>query len=278
VAFRYPWNPFATMLPMALLIALAALVAGGSRLAIVGSLVTASFLVQTHISTSLVAGSVVAVALLIHLARRLRAPSGGGSTAAPRWSWWIGVAGGLLLILMWLPPLIDQLANRPGNLRLLAEYLRQPRPTKPFRQAVSAVGRLLAVFPFGHYNEGLGDEVTVLPARRLLTLLATALAALVLAVVARRPHERFIRGVGILTLVSLPVCVLSVEHIVGPIEGYLVIWMTVLTLVLGIWCGWSSPAWYGGHRIGRRRGPSCSASTPSWRRPSSAPRWRVAGR
>src|SRR5690348_14332223 len=78
--FRNVWPPFAVILPMLLLLLLAALGAAGSNPALAAALVAGSFEAQTHVGTAPTVALVVATALVLRVVMDRKA------TSQPRWS------------------------------------------------------------------------------------------------------------------------------------------------------------------------------------------------
>jgi hypothetical protein len=232
---RFPWNPLATMLPMTLLLVLAALGAAGSLSALCSALVAGSFLVQTHVSTAPVVLAVLAVATVAQLARTglpwRHLPASRAGRALP-------VIALAALVLMWVPPLIDQLTGHPGNLTELVRFFRCGcnRP-HPLHEALSAAGQMLAGVVHGNLPVVAALDGTM-TRRRWLTLAGFTAAAVVLCLAGRRRGDRFAEAVGGLLVIALAVAMVSFTRIAGPVEGYLVIWVTAFAAVLAI--GWAS--------------------------------------
>jgi hypothetical protein len=264
---RDPWGPWAIMIPAVLFMVLAAAYAAGSTPALLGALLTGSFIAQTHISTPPTLAAVIVVAWLV---RRL----GGRGEAWPRprdrGRRVLLLAGlGGLLALAWLPPLIEQVTGHPGNLTLLYRFLRHPHggfdgtgfpdSIQPAGQdlahAVSGLGLEFSIFPTGRPAALLGEVSSpgVFPdGGRLLLVLLYAVLAVVLVVLARRRGDRFALTLGAAALTAMATAVLSFTHVAGPFFDYLIAWTTALPVVVLL--GWA--ALLGG----RLREPSAPAS------------------
>ncbi|HEX6492535.1 MAG TPA: hypothetical protein VF112_03430, partial [Candidatus Dormibacteraeota bacterium] len=232
---RFPWNPLATMLPMTLLLVLCARAAAGSVPALAGALLAGSFLAQTHVSTAPVALAVVAVAaaaLLVRTGlpwRHLPASRAGRG---------LTVAALVALVAMWAPPVIDELTGHPGNLSELVRFLRCGcNPPHPLHEALSAAAQMLAGLVHGNLPVVAGIDPGF-GRRRLLVLGGFTIAAVALCAAGRLRGDRFAEATGGLLVVALAVAVWSFTRIAGPIEGYLVIWVTAFAAVLAI--GWAS--------------------------------------
>ena len=232
---RFPWNPLATMLPMTLLLVLCARAAAGSVPALAGALVAGSFLAQTHVSTAPVALAVLAaaaVALLVRTGlpwRHLPASQAGRA---------LTLTALVALVAMWVPPVIDELTGHPGNLTELVRFLRCGcTPPHPLHEALSAAAQMLAGLAHGNLPVVAGLDPS-LDRRRLLVLGGFVAAAGALCAAGRLRRDRFAEAAGGLLVVALAVAVVSFTRIAGPIEGYLLIWVTAFAAVLAI--GWAS--------------------------------------
>ncbi|HET6949008.1 MAG TPA: hypothetical protein VFI47_01435, partial [Acidimicrobiales bacterium] len=113
-----PWNPYITVLPYGVLLLLTWSLLCGERWALPVAALVTTFLVQTHVGNTVLAVPLLALgaAGLVVADRRVRGRRRG---LAP-------VAGLTLLLagVAWLPPVIDQLTNDPGNLRAIGGWFR----------------------------------------------------------------------------------------------------------------------------------------------------------
>jgi hypothetical protein len=126
------WNPLQIMLPVALLLVSTAYVEGWDwPFAVV--MLSATFLVQTHVATVPVAVVGVAAAALFAARGARRRPSAGVSLA-------LGLA-----VVAWIPPLWQQVTGSPGNLSELVTFFRTSHEPRPgWTRAVAYTGRELA--------------------------------------------------------------------------------------------------------------------------------------
>ena len=147
--FRYVWNPNATILPAVLFLVLCCGVCLRRRGCALGAALVGTFLVQTHVGTvALVGGVGLFVFWPAWPCARGRQPVGGWSRPgrpprrrAPRTRvrrQAATVAGTLLLVLAWVPPVVDQVAGT-GNLSKVVDFfVRSPRPRGRGRAASRA--------------------------------------------------------------------------------------------------------------------------------------------
>jgi hypothetical protein len=148
-----PWNPWIVALPfLAVLVAVWAVVAGRTGWLWV-AVAVGSFVVQSHVSYALVVGGTVAVAVgavawSCWSARRGPDPP---SRAAGRHL----LAALLVGLVLWLPPLVQQVTDGPGNLGRVVEFASESRaPAAGWSEAVGVFGAQLRP----HASWITGDE------------------------------------------------------------------------------------------------------------------------
>ena len=238
-----PWNPSVVLFPFLLFVVLCASAVGRSICSLVGAVLVATFVVQTDISTlpvaaAILAATVVAVALQL-IRRRSTDRRGGGQPDAilsRREAMW-SVTGLAVLVVAWIPPLLEELTGHPGNLTLIARFFSAGNPGHSVLEAARSVGGLITVGLYGPaeiYGEANGGVPRHVVAVVLVSLVfaAALAAALILAVRRKGPFESALvaaSGLGLLVLM------ISVTRIVGPIVGYLLLWALGLVVagVLG---------------------------------------------
>jgi hypothetical protein len=140
------WNPYVLILPFALAVTLAWSVLCGDRGALPWLAVVGTFVAQAHL------GLAPSVAFLFLLAfgwvltdslrrRRVRAvPSSAASTSG--WGRSPLVAGAAFLIL-WIPPLVDQLIHHPGNISRIVSSSGSADPRVGLTRALGLLGLLI---------------------------------------------------------------------------------------------------------------------------------------
>src|SRR5581483_4681240 len=130
--FRSIWPPYLVILPMLLLILLAALGISGSTPALAAALVVGSFEIQTHVGTAPATVAVVggAFVLRVVLDRLAARRTGWGPRPDGRWKWPLSAAGAVLTVVMWIPPLVDEVTGNPGNLTALFRFFTHNGPSR----------------------------------------------------------------------------------------------------------------------------------------------------
>jgi hypothetical protein len=234
-----PWPIYVLGLPLLLTMLLAA---GATRspAAGAGALVGASYLVQTHVATAATVVAVFATVGAVVMAAWIgrRRPTDQRSPEpvhrrVPRSSL---LVASVVLAVMWLPPLVQQVTDDPGNLTVLARFFTASHEEYDqgidhgLRSSAGQVARQLTLLP-------LGRRSVAGPARPLDVAVAAAglFAAIGVAAVGRRRRDRFLVALGLIPLVGTLAAVWSTTRIVGEVHPYLLIWCSVLLL----------PAWIG---------------------------------
>lgn len=245
--FTEPWNPHLPLLwwPAFLVAAWAALC--GDRVALPWLVLAGAVCAQTHVSYLGAVGVLTVAAALVCLRWPDRAAGG------HPWRW-VGAAG-LLGLVLWAPPVIDQVRHDPGNASLLAENLLDP-PEAPIgwgeggrlvleRLDLAQLVRATVADP-----GALGDRYP----QGASTLRGGIVAAGLLAVAALvvRGAARDERALVALAGGTLVLAVVSVSRIFGTPWGYLLLWIWPAALLALL---------AGGSAVVRRRAPDRSGRT-----------------
>jgi hypothetical protein len=218
------WNPIIPILPLVLLGFLAVRLALGCTAVLPGFAFVASVIVQTHVAYGL---DVVALSAGAWYARRRLAHN-----RPVEMSIRLATAG--VLVLCWILPIYEAVADHPGNLQQLAAFFAPRHLSEhPWGVAVTTVFDQLSVMPIALARS---LHVTIQPSWPVVLVLAvaqlTALAALLLVGVQRR--DAGLAGLAATVLVQTGVAILAVRAIRGDIEFYLVAWMSCLGLFSGV--------------------------------------------
>jgi hypothetical protein len=233
VDFVAVWNPFALLLPTILLLLVAARACAGSLPALATALVVGSFLVQTHVGTVPLVGA-VGLTTLVPLAvralrRRLPLPDRAG---------WVRAGLALAVaVLMWVPPLWQQLTAAPGkgNLAMLVHDLLHGDPAEAvptWRETLSATGQMLGAPVYGWPAEPALFNATILTAAVVAAVVVQFLGSVAVAVVGRRVGATTATWLGTLSAVATVAGLVSVHSVHGLLMNYLVLWISALPAVL----------------------------------------------
>jgi hypothetical protein len=224
--WRTSWNPYLIVLPCLLLAVLCADAATGHLLAAGAAWLVGSAIVQTHIGTAPVVAVWVVGATVAAFVVGRRRPTVPG----------VALLGGGL-VLLWLPPAIDQIRHHPGNATLIWRFFTATHAGHPVGESLNALGTAAAtVFT--------GDRLAGHPSYRLnhggllaagLTVVSLALTG-VLAVAARRgrPGAPFALALAAVASTGFVAGTLGNTRVVGPILGFFELWFAVLPVVLGL--------------------------------------------
>ena len=188
-----------------------------------------SFCLQTHISYAGLVGGVtgLTVAVLAVETWRRRGDDPARVRSVVRW----GTLAAVLGVVLWIPPIIDQIIHDPGNASMIVENFRNPSD--------DPIGMRVAGEMFGvHLNVWrllAGESAITGSAIPALLLLAVWAAS---AVVAWRLRHRMLIRLHALLAVVLVLGQISLSRVFGGVWYYLALWawgITALMLVAIVW-------------------------------------------
>jgi hypothetical protein len=252
------WAPYAIALPAALLVLLVADVVASRDPwpPTIGAAVCATFLCQTDISTVVVVAVLIVFTPVLRLAAgaRIRGRDGGGPgttgrrwSVAPGWGWstgsWRRSAAVLaaVVVVLWLPPAIQQFSTRPGNLVQVYRFLSTHPGHTTWLRSLQAAGTIFGSFPLR-----MGEQVakhdadprwlvaqSLWPRPWYLAYLLVTVGAVAWAGVRRR---RAATALAAATGIAMLAATWSVHLAYGPLYPYLVLWTGAL--VVPAWTAW----------------------------------------
>jgi hypothetical protein len=238
-----PWNPTVVLFPLLLVVLLCAGAVDRSGASLAGAVLVGSFVVQTDIATLPLAAALVGAAGLVWLVtvvadRRGRRVPAVRSAASRWWARGFTGAGVVALVLMWLPPALQQAANHPGNLTLVYRFFESGQQGQTATAALWSVAAAFGVVVLGP-GEIMPSTLGGAPPHAAVAVavsVATVALSLGVVAVAVRRRLRFALGTGAAVLVGCVVAVVAVMHVVGFVFGYLAIWALVLPVaaVIGV--------------------------------------------
>lgn len=239
-----PWNPSLALFPLMAFVFGCWSLADGDDAVIPMLVVTGTFCVQTHVGYAMFVAVplLVAVASRTMISRSRRKHDGESSEARPApgrlrrallWGAGIGV-------LLWLPPMVDQLIHEPGNLRELASFLRSADSQYGVRDGLQFTAYELGAEPawlFGEHQAGWLGLVDYssppFPAGGVLLMAAGAWA------VWRRDWSG--TRLAVLAIGLLATSVISVSRIVEGLFPYIVRWSAAVgafAWLAILWLAW----------------------------------------
>ncbi len=236
--FRQPWNLHIPLPFFVLFLFLVVIVAeGGTRHLIMLALV-ASLIVQTHLGYALIVavGLAWAVGWVILDARRAR-------RLPDRWRSTLAISIGASVV-VWIPPLVDQLVNQPGNLEKIAVYFLNGEYARV--GLAKAAGIFASEYRFVPPWLGGPDRQTPFVGFAQTTTLAWLLvpaALLVLGLLAARStgSRADLRRLGLAALMAI-VAVVAISRADEP-RAYTFQWRVVIAaflVVASLWSIWSA--------------------------------------
>ncbi len=244
-----PWNPYLPLLFfIVFLLALWSVIADDLPMVPV-AVVAGSFCAQTHVPyLGLVVGLggfTIAVASWSAYRRRRN------RTARRRYVVWLAIAAGVAVV-VWTPPVIDQVVHDPGNLSVLSDYFRNP-PESPvgLRRAIDVL--LVHLNPFHLVQELTTDRTQVETGSAVPGVLFLGAWVASVAAAWRIRHRALLR-LDLVLAVALVLALVSTSRIFGLVWYYLVLWAWGITALMVLAVGWTVAA-----LVGRRLDRSTAA-------------------
>ena len=236
---RDPWNPYLTLLPLALLTLLAWSIAEGDRWMWVPFVAVGSFEVQAHVGyLPMVAALTVAALVLVRTGQPRR------SLLPPERRTRILLMGSVAIALFvcWLPPFIDQVAGT-GNAVAIVDYFIAPgaRSAGLGTALEVAAGQLrIPAAPWLGSPEQAGADGRLLGASlSALVVPVLVFAAALWAARRRAPSAARLQW----TVLAVAVAgVVATSRVVGPLYDWIVRWWWVIACLWWlsiVWSAWS---------------------------------------
>jgi hypothetical protein len=243
---RDPWNPYITVLPFGLLVFLTWAMTCAQAWALPIGAGVASFCVQTHIGYAPIAVPLLiggAISLIVLTARR-HGDAIDERTRRSRALIRAGVIAAAVLIVMWLPAIIQQFLDTPGNLTEVVQYFNDPKdPTHSFAEGYRAVSGQFELTPqwiTGHIAVSplTGEPYLLYSAPLPVLLIPLGLALLAFW------HWRYsdANRLGAVLLMTMVLGVFSITRIIGPAYAYRLRWTWILgavALIMVLWAAWT---------------------------------------
>jgi len=222
--FVEPWNPWLAVLPFMMFLLLAWDVMEGQVRRLPWAVLVGTYCIHCHVGYVPLVG---ALSLFVITWAAVVAHRHGDrivATLARPVAW-----SALVVVVMWLPPVIDQLVHNPGNLGILVRNFRYP--TDPYVGLRGALrGFAGEVNLFGPWVVGRGHLPTDPPnVVGFLGLLALWIAGFVVAV--RRRYAELLR-LHVLLVATCLVGIVAVARVTGVLFDYLLRWLWVVTALI----------------------------------------------
>jgi hypothetical protein len=214
---RSAWNPWITVLPLFGVIALAWNAACGELWSYPVAVAGGSFVVESHVGYAGVTLAVLGGAALVVVVTAVR------HTVTWRQVGVVGLVSIGVLGLLWSPPLYQEVRDTRGNLTELRQFFADAKPDHDVGDGVEVTMQELGVVPAQLGTLDTGDAQNDRPGTWTGAITLAALgAAVAIAALRRCTSALYLAG-----LVSLAIlaAIWSVAHVVGAIDGYLVLWI-----------------------------------------------------
>jgi hypothetical protein len=238
VPLTQPWNPYLPLVMWMVVLLAAWAVLCGDHLMLIPLVVAASFCAQTHVPYLALGGGMFALGLGTVLVRCLRTP--GSERRAPLRSaaWAVGIG-----IVLWIPPVVDQFVNEPGNVRELVDHFGSPpEPALGLGDGAElALGHLDVWTGLGHQVVESGPFIAAASAWRGGVTLAVWVVAVI---VAWRVGSRALRALHVVVGAALVLGWASMARIFGRPWFYLTLWAWGVTTLLVGAVAWTALAWW----------------------------------
>lgn len=187
-----------------------------------------TFCVQTHVSYAALVAALGLLALGWSVTIAVRRWS---EPAVRRRAWlWGGVTVGLT-VLLWLPPVIQQLTGQPANLSLLFEYFTESHATVGIGEGMRLF--LLHLDPASFLTRSDGMTGSVVPG------VAVGIVWLASVYVAYRMRVRDVLRLDLVLAVASVAAVVSAARIFGYLWFYLVLWSWGIAALMFLTIGWT---------------------------------------
>jgi hypothetical protein len=223
--FTEPWNPWLAILPFAAFVLLVWSVVCDDRPALPWVVAAGSYALQCHVGYALLVGGLGLVAVAWAVRRR----------------WWRPlVIATLVGVVLWLPPVVEQLGaddGWSGNLAILYEHFSTPdEPVVGVADGFRAFAGELNVA--GPWLVGQGHQPTDPPSWPGFVVMAALWAGA--AIVAwRRRLDRVLRLHAVLG-VACVLGLVSMARVFGDFFDYVIRWMWVLAALVAVAVAWTA--------------------------------------
>jgi hypothetical protein len=241
---RDPWNPYMTVLPFGLLVFLTWELSAGRPWALPPAAGVASFLVQTHVGyVPLAVPLLLGGAAWLVVATRRSGLHGDGAPLDVRRVLNAAMVAGVVLVVMWVPPVIGVLMHTPGNLGTALRFFLHPKgDPHTVLDGYRVVAEQFATRPEwitgAHTPGAFTGEPDFLFHTPVPWLILPVVAAV--AVLWRRRNYEAVRLAAIV-VIALGLGVLAVSRTIGPVYAYRLRWTWLLAMmaaVLVVWAVW----------------------------------------
>jgi hypothetical protein len=225
--FLSPWNPYIVLFPLIFFGLLCGVGSTGSWSSLIGGALVGTFTVQTDIATLPLVAVLLAAAVLRAALRAHRR-----SLSVP----WRSIAiGAGMALLLWLPPIFQQLGNRTGNLTRIWRFFSKHGGDRSLTAGVKLVVTADQYLLGTEHQSSLLPVVSNLHASLILgVVLAVALASILLGLRLDAPLGVTL---GVASLLGLAISAYVMARIYGMLFSYLLQWEIAVPMLAVIGVG-----------------------------------------
>jgi hypothetical protein len=229
-----PWNPWLAAVPFLAFVMFAWSIAERDYGMAPWAVGVGSFLVQTHVGYAPVVLGIGAIAIVLAFF--------GPRVDSPEHAWTLTrgvIVAAIVGVVVWLPPIVQELTGNPRNLSAIVSYFRHPaEPAQGFAFGFGLMGKELG----GAWLTG-NDSGQITAATTASTIPALILLAVLTSfgIVAWRRGSGAVARLALLLVASAGVGVIAGARITGLPGVYLVRWWWVLGAL--IWCSLAWSVW-----------------------------------
>lgn len=248
-----PWNPFLPVIAWVVVLLATWSVLCRDLPALPVLVVAGSFCAQTHIPYAGLVAGMVLLAAAGAAAVAWRPVTDRERSSAMRW---LAAAAGIGVVL-WTPPVLDELRADPGNLTLIYRYFTGDDGGEALLGVGGALTLLLRLLdPLRLAGSlGSGDLVAAAadPTGSVLPGVAVLIAWMVAVIAAARLRHRALCRLHAVAAAALLVGVVSMSRILGKVWYYLLLWSWAVAGLLVLAVAWTGIEWLANRRPGDRR-------------------------
>jgi hypothetical protein len=223
-----PWNPYLPLVAWTVVVLAAWLVLEGDHLMLVPLVVAGSLCAQTHIPYLVLCVGLFGLCAAVSLWRWRTGDRG----ALRSLKWAVGVG-----VVLWLPPLVDQVVHSPGNIRMLQRHFMNPvEEPIGIRQGIAVLLRHLDVTQvlFGDGGAGGFVDAAYRPDRSVVPGVVLMVLWIAAALVSLSLRHRALRWLHAALAAVLALEAVSTVRIFGKVWYYLTLWAWSVTVLMAI--------------------------------------------
>lgn len=231
------WNPHVTILPFLLVVFSFSAVAAGQLTYLPLAIVTASFVIQTHLGYTVALVAIGGCSIILGLSSAHRTRFGCQPSAVPVKLRPVLVLALGVLGLLWCLPFIEQFTHTPGNLTKIVRNFTQATDHLSWQTTIQVTCDIFATYTRNMFSLSAikwNADLTEQSVSWLVYVISAGqFAALgVSAIHARRQQQEFFLALAVNCMILSGAILLSINRISGDIFDYLILWMTSIGMIL----------------------------------------------